>query len=187
MPTPRRKANSPLARQRRAIKRRFLRELRADLGYSETPVNDTKFGRRYGMNFQPWCAMFVSVKAVDAAVESIIPRFAYTPAGAQWFKSRGRWGDKPRVGAIAFYDTAGLGRISHTGVVEKVFPDGSWYAIEGNTNAAGSREGRIVRRQHRTRVGPRGGFGYPDYTALARKELAARAESRAASPPSSPP
>ncbi len=164
-------ASSRIARHRRAIKRRFLRELRSELGYTEVPTNDTKFGRRYGMNFQPWCAMFVSVKAQDADVAAIIPRFAYTPAGAQWFKDQGRWGDVPRVGAIAFYDTAGMGRISHVGVVEKVFPDGSWYSLEGNTNTAGSREGKAVARQHRTRVGTRGGFGYPDYTALARKEL----------------
>lgn len=163
---------SELARRRRKIKRRFLRALRQELGYAETPVNNTKFGRAYGMNYQPWCAIYVSVVAVAARVHPIIPRFAYTPAGAQWFKDQDRWGDTPKVGALAFYDTAGLGRISHVGVVEKVFPDGSFYSLEGNTNAAGSREGRVVRRQHRTRLGPRGGFGLPDYTALARAELA---------------
>jgi len=166
-------SRSKVARRRRLIKRRFLNECRQDLGYTEGPNNSTIFGRIYGMPNQPWCAMAVSVWARRAGVHSIVPRFAYTPAGAQWFKDRDQWGDRPRVGAIAFYDTSGMGRISHTGVVEKVFPDGSWYAIEGNTNAAGSREGRVVRRQRRTRVGPRGGFGYPDYTALARKELAA--------------
>lgn len=170
---------SRLAKKRKQIKNRFLKELRSELGYSEGSNNDNKFGRIYGMNHQPWCGIFVSVKARDARVQSIIPKFAYTPAGAQYFKDHRmesgakQWGDKPRVGAIVFYDTAGLGRISHTGVVEKVFRDGSFYAIEGNTNAAGSREGRVVRRQKRTKVGPRGGFGYPDYTKLARRELAA--------------
>lgn len=170
---------SRLARKRRQIKQRFLNACREDLGYREGPNNDTKFGRKYGMNFAPWCGIFVSIKAQEARVQSIVPKFAYTPAGAKFFQEHHmengnpQWGDKPRVGAIVFYDTAGLGRISHTGVVEKVFRDGSWYAIEGNTNAAGSREGRVVRRQKRTKVGPRGGFGYPDYTALARKELAA--------------
>jgi hypothetical protein len=164
---------SDVARQRRRIKRRLLDAARADLGYAERSNNDTKFGRWYGLNFQPWCAMALSYWAAKAGLQKIIPRHAYTPAGADWFKERGLWGSEPRVGAIAYYDTSGLGRISHVGVVEKVLRDGSWYAIEGNTNAAGSREGRVVRRQHRTTVGRRGGFAYPDYTAQAQRELAA--------------
>jgi hypothetical protein len=163
---------SEVARKRREIKRRVLVTARGQLGTTERGNNDTKYGRWYGLNNQPWCAMFVSWVAAKARVTRIIPRHAYTPAGAQWFKDRGQWGQRPRVGAIVYYDTAGLGRISHVGIVEKVLPGGAWYAIEGNTNAAGSREGRIVRRQRRTIVGARGGFGYPDYTAQARRELA---------------
>lgn len=162
---------SEVARRRREIKRRFLKVLRSQLGYTEGANNATKYGAWYGLNHQPWCAMFVSWAAAKARVAAIVPRHAYTPAGADWFKKRGRWGNKPRVGAIAYYDTAGLGRISHVGVVEKVLPDGAWYSLEGNTNAAGSREGRVVRRQRRTMVGKQGGFGYPDYTAQARREL----------------
>lgn len=162
---------SEVARKRREIKRRVLQAARSQLGYSEGGNNDTKFGRWYGLNHQPWCAMFVSWVAAKAGVTRIIPRHAYTPAGADWYKTRERWGNRPRVGAIVYYDTAGLGRISHVGIVEKVFGDGSWYAIEGNTNAAGGREGRIVRRQRRTTVGRRGGFGYPDYTGQAHREL----------------
>lgn len=163
---------SEIARKRREIKHRFGKALAKHIGYAEGSNNDTVFGRRYGLNHQPWCAIYLSVTAVDAKVSSIVPKFAYTPAGAAWFKAQQAWGHKPRVGAYAFYDTAGLGRISHVGWVEKVNPDGSWISIEGNTNAAGSREGRVVRRQHRTTTGSRGGFGYPDYTALARRELA---------------
>lgn len=162
---------SEIALKRREIKHRLLKAARADLGYTEGRNNDTKFGRAYGLNHEPWCAMAVTYWAAVAKVRSIIPKFAYTPAGADYFKSINRWGHKPRVGAVVFYDTAGLGRISHTGLVERVFPDGSWYAIEGNTNAAGSREGRVVRRQRRTTTGRLGGFGYPAYGKLARKEL----------------
>lgn len=163
---------SRVAIKRRQIKRRVLNAARGELGTTERGNNDTKYGRWYGLNFQPWCAIFSSWVAAKARVTRIVPRHAYTPAGAQWFKDRGQWGHKPRVGAWVYYDTAGLGRISHVGIVEKVFRDGSWYAIEGNTNAAGSREGRIVRRQKRTTTGHRGGFGYPDYTAQAKRELA---------------
>ena len=165
-------SRSKLARRRRAIKRRFLAACRDDLGYTEGPNNATVYGRIYGMNNQPWCAMFVSVKAREAKVHSIVPRFAYTPAGAQYFKDRGAWGRTPRVGAIVFYDVSGMGRISHTGVVEKVLDNGTWLAIEGNTDVAGGRTGGRVMRQKRSTVGKRGGFGYPAYTDLARRELA---------------
>lgn len=135
----------------------------SQIGYREVGDNITAAGQWYGLQGQPWCAMEVSWASRVAGCAKIIPKFAYTPTGAQWFKDRKRWGSKPRVGAIAFYDTAGLGRISHVGVVDRVFPDGSWTSIEGNTNAAGSREGKVVRRQTRKTTGPRGGFGYPAY------------------------
>lgn len=136
----------------------------SQLGYTEGSNNDTIFGKLYGLNRQPWCAMLLAWARGPAGCTKVIPRFAYTPAGAQWFRDRGQWGKTPRVGAIVFYDTAGLGRISHVGIVDQVFADGSWTSIEGNTNAAGSREGRVVRRQKRRTVGTsRGGFGYPAY------------------------
>lgn len=138
----------------------------SQLGYSETGNNDTAFGRWYGMNNQPWCAIFISWAAAKSGNGKNIPKHAYTPAGANWFKSRKQWGQKPRVGAIVYYDTAGLGRISHVGVVDKVFSDGSWTSIEGNTNSAGSREGRVVRRQRRRTTGKLGGFGYPKYASV---------------------
>lgn len=136
----------------------------SQLGYIEGRNNDNAFGIWYGMNRQPWCAMFISWAASKSGCSKVIPKHAYTPAGAQWFKNRGQWGKTPRVGAIVYYDVSGLGRISHVGVVDKVFADGSWTAIEGNTNAAGSRDGGGVRRQKRRTVGTsRGGFGYPAY------------------------
>jgi peptidoglycan hydrolase-like protein with peptidoglycan-binding domain len=148
----------------------LLEVARSQLGYTEQPAgsNRTKFGEWYGMDGSAWCAMFVSWCAANSDNASVIPRFAYTPAGAEWFKSRASFGSRPVVGAIAFYDTAGLGRISHTGIVESVAGDGRWYAIEGNTDVAGGRTGGSVRRQLRSTVGTsRGGFGLPAYTAAA--------------------
>lgn len=141
-------------------KKAVLDEARKHLGYKEKGNNDTLFGRWYGLNHQPWCAMFVSYVAKQAGAAKVIPRHAYTPAGAAWFKARGQWGNRPRTGAIAYFYNSSLGRIAHVGIVEKVFDDGSFYCIEGNTNAAGSREGTVVRRQRRRHAA---GFGYPRY------------------------
>lgn len=39
-----------------------------DLGYTEGPNNDTKFGVWFGLNNQPWCAMSASKKYFDAGM-----------------------------------------------------------------------------------------------------------------------
>ncbi|WP_158548801.1 peptidoglycan-binding protein [Blastococcus sp. TF02A-26] len=147
---------------------------RAELGTAESPIGSNRvkynawfYGREVSGDAYPWCAVFVSWVAITAGASALIPRHAYTPAGADWFRQRGAWGSTPRVGAIVFYEWPGMGRISHVGIVETVHPDGSWTAIEGNTDAAGSRTGGQVMRQRRRSVGARGGFGYPAYAAAA--------------------
>lgn len=144
---------------------RLVDVARSQLGTSEAPPgsNRTPYGDWYGMT-AAWCGMFVSWCADQAQVTDLVPRFAYTPTGAEWFQQRGQWSRQPRVGSLAFYDVSGMGRISHVGIVEATFADGSWNAIEGNTDSAGSRTGGSVRRQRRTTVGTlRGGFGHPAY------------------------
>ena len=143
----------------------ILEMARSQLGFHEGRDpdgnwnNDTKYGRWYGMNFNPWCAMFVSWCAANSQATEIIPKFAYTPAGAQWFKERRRWYSSPKRGDIVFFDF--IGRISHTGIVEAVQKDGSIITIEGNTNTSGSAQGdgvyRMVRRANIV------GYGRPDY------------------------
>jgi hypothetical protein len=38
----------------------WLAKAETQIGYEEQPVNRTKYGRHYGLNGNPWCAMFVS-------------------------------------------------------------------------------------------------------------------------------
>lgn len=143
----------------------LLRVARAEIGTRESPAgsNRVKYTNWYGM-VGPWCAMFVSWCANKAGIPtSVIPKHAYTPSGKNWFRSRGRWGTKPRKGAIAYYNLSGLGRISHVGIVERVYSDGSFDAIEGNTDRRGGRTGGQVMRKRRKNLGPGGGFGYPAY------------------------
>jgi hypothetical protein len=144
---------------------------RTQIGYKEGPNNDTKYGRWYGLNFNPWCAMFISWLAWKAGATKIIPKHAYTPSGAQWFKDRGQWYTRPRVGDIVYFDfpNDGVNRISHVGIVEAVLNDGSIMTIEGNTNSAGSREGNGVWRKIR-KVGIKG-YGRPKYTSARKSNL----------------
>lgn len=143
----------------------LLKVARGELEYVEGPGNRTKYGKWYGLDGEPWCAMFVSWCANKAGISTkVILKHAYTPAGAQWFKDRKQWHtSKPKPGDIAYYNIGGLGRISHNGIVEKVYSDGSFDAIEGNTDVRGGRTGGKVMRKRRKNLGSGGGFGRPDY------------------------
>lgn len=142
---------------------------RRELGTVEKPANSnrTRYGATYGMDGQPWCAMFVWWVFRQARALPLIPKTAYTPTFAQWFKDRRQWGSVPRPGAVVFFDFPGDGvnRISHVGIVEAVNRDGSIVTIEGNTSAGtgGSQRdgGGVYRRTRRTGIV---GYGYPAYT-----------------------
>lgn len=143
---------------------------RRELGTVEKPPNSnrTKYGQAYGMDGNAWCAMFVWWVFRQARVLDLIPKTAYTPTFAQWFKDRRQWGTAPRPGAIVFFDfpNDNVNRISHVAVVEAVNADGSIVTIEGNTSpgAAGSQRdgGGVYRRTRRTGIV---GYGYPTYPA----------------------
>ncbi len=134
----------------------------SQVGFREGGNNDNAFGRWYGMNNAAWCAMFVSWAASVSGNSKAIPKHAYTPTGASWFKARGQWFTKPKVGDIVYYYNASLGRIAHVGLVTAVHSDGSWTACEGNTSNTGSRTGNGVYLLKRTTTRG-GGFGRPKY------------------------
>lgn len=98
-------------------------EYELSLGFSEDNANDiTPYGEWYGMNGQPWCAMFVSWCAWQAGYldEENLPKYAYCPYGKSWFIERNRYmsrttGYIPKRGDIIFFWDGGT--ISHTGIV----------------------------------------------------------------------
>jgi hypothetical protein len=149
-----------------ATAQQVLDVFRSQIGTKEYPANSnqTKYGRWYGLDGEPWCAMFLSwcfYQAGEALPASTYKGFAYTPAGADWFQDRGRWGTTPRVGAVVFYKFPGSERINHVGIVESYRAGGYLTCIEGNTNSAGSRDGgAVLRKERRSYVV---GYGYPYY------------------------
>jgi CHAP domain len=142
------------AAARAARRDKVLQVARSQIGYRERPNNRTKYGRWYKMNRQPWCAMFVSWVAAKSGAGKAIPRFAYCPSGAAWFRKRRRWGRQPRKGAIVFFKL-NSSVINHVGIVEAVHNGGSIVTIEGNTSDA------VRRRVRRTGIA---GYGYPAYS-----------------------
>ena len=63
------------------------------VGYTEGPDNDTKYGDWYGIPNGAWCAMFVSWCAAESGLSTdVIPRYAGCTAGRQWFMDRNQYG-----------------------------------------------------------------------------------------------
>lgn len=122
----------------------------------------------------PFCAMGLTWAAAQVGVpHDVIPPHAYTPSGAAWFRKQGRWtaGVKGiRRGDLWFSSCAGIGRVSHVGVVESVNNDGSFNTIEFNTSGTyqgDQRNGRLVLRKRRNSACSLGGYGRPNYPSIA--------------------
>jgi hypothetical protein len=139
-----------------------------DKPYKEGANNDTVFGKWYGLNYNPWCDMYISYCGAKSGNGSVIGKFAYTPAHVNWFKARRQWGLVPKVGAIVFYDWNGDGLADHVGIV-KSFTDSTITTYEGNTssgNAGSQSNGDGAYQRTRARKVPTVlGYGYPSYTA----------------------
>ena len=123
------------------------------LGYMEGTLegtvqgnNDvTKYGEWYGMNGQPWCAMFVSWCANEAGISTnVITKHASCDIGMRWFRERGRffYGNAyggtytPKRGDIVYFGKKlnnGDLDSTHVGIVYRV-DDVRIYVIEGNSN-----------------------------------------------------
>lgn len=109
--------------------------------------NWTEYGRFYGMNRQPWCAMFVNWCAREAGVSySKVPKYAAVRYYHSWFKqhkcfhswSQVRAGTyQPKKGDIIIYAYSKGGVAHHIGFVISSAYEGNKVqltTVEGNTN-----------------------------------------------------
>lgn len=131
------------------------------VGYREGKNNDTIFGIWYPMNYNPWCAMFVSYCIITAGVsEYIMKRFASSTAGMNWFKAKGQFkerGYQPQAGDIVFITWSNnYSSPDHTGLVKSC--DGNKiYTIEGN------RDDCVAEYNYDINSANIVGFGCPNY------------------------
>jgi hypothetical protein len=148
---------------------RLIEIAEAEIGYSETFDNLTKYGEAMKANGLPWCGSFVNFCAKKAKVK--IPNTVSTVNGSNAFKKLERWEKgsiNPLPGWIAYFDfpSDNVNRISHVGIVVKDLGGGWCETIEGNTSGSGSqRNGGEVMRKKR-QYGSGGsivGFGRPDF------------------------
>jgi len=110
---------------------------------SEGNGNMTKFGAWYGMDGQPWCAMFVSWAADQAGIMGdVVPKHASTIRGMEAYKEKDLYSPRssgyiPREGDAVYFTSANGGRIRHVGIVVAYDPQNQRvYTVEGNTDNA---------------------------------------------------
>jgi cell wall-associated NlpC family hydrolase len=116
---------------------------KSQIDYQETGNNDTMYGKWYGLNNQPWCAIFVSwcydqaslVKRVAAQNKK---GFASCDAGLKWFVKQNKLipvGDA-QEGDIVFFQFDNDAQPDHVGIVVKNMKRiKTLRTIEGNTSS----------------------------------------------------
>lgn len=115
----------------------------SQLDYQEGRNNDTKYGKWYGLNHQPWCAMFVSWVYHKAGLSKHIaaqtPKgFASCDAGLRYFARKNKLVPigEAQEGDIAFFQFDDDAAPDHVGIVVKNQKRRKrLVCIEGNTSS----------------------------------------------------
>ena len=131
-----------------ATAEQLLQVARGELGTTESPADSNlqKYGEWYGMNGEPWCAMFVSWCFDQVgALDLIGGKFAYCPYGVNTAKEMGIWLDreeKPQPGDVIFFSNGS--ESCHVGIVTARNGSESVSTIEGNTSTSSNDNGGAV-------------------------------------------
>jgi hypothetical protein len=138
-----------------------LAKARGELGVVESGDNRTEYGAWYGMDGQPWCAMFVTwcdqLSGAPSRSFARGSRYAYVP----YIVNDARLGvnglavtSSPKPGDVVCFDWAWDGEHDHVGIVAEA-PNGAgdFVAIEGNTSPSDNSNGGQVMERVRNRNG----------------------------------
>ena len=113
----------------------------SQLGYKEGPNNDSMYGKWFGANNQPWCAMYVSWCFDQAGMTSRVAAqtkkgFASCDAGLKWFTKNNKLVPvgQAQPGDIVFFQFDTDAQPDHVGIVAS--NDGkNLMCFEGNTSS----------------------------------------------------
>ena len=138
-----------------------LQKAITQLGVTESPANsnNNKYGSWYGVNYQPWCAMFVTwcfEQTGDSPSFVKGSRYAYCPyivADARANRYGLKTTDDPIPGDVVVYDWSYDTVYDHVGIFEKWVGGGTFQAIEGNTSYSSNSNGGEVMRRERSKSG----------------------------------
>ena len=116
---------------------------RTQIGTKEKGNNDTGYGRWYGMNNQPWCAMFVSWVYDQAGLSKKIAAstkkgFASCDIGLKWFAKQGKLVPvgQAQAGDLVFFQFDNDSQPDHIDIIEENKSKRKiLICIEGNTSS----------------------------------------------------
>jgi len=133
------------------------------IGYKENPArsNNTKFGQWYGVNFQPWCAIFCTFCfEIEAGGSPSFVRgthYAFVPYIVSDARNRRNGlsvvsSGQVMPGDLVCYDWGRDGTYDHVGFFEAWVPGSTsqFFAVEGNTGASNNSNGGEVMRRTRS-------------------------------------
>jgi hypothetical protein len=110
------------------------------VGFVEGANNDNPYGIWYGMNNEPYCAMFVSWVFAQNNLSHLVAAqttkgFAYCPAGLAWFQQKSCVVNKydGRPGDLVFFSFNGNGQADHVEIIVDASKDGIT-TVGGNTS-----------------------------------------------------
>lgn len=117
-----------------------LNVARGEIGYKESANNNTKYGAEYGLNYNPWCVMFIWWVFNRAGAGALFyggGKVALCSALYNYHRARGQAvsAGALQAGDIVFFDFSGKKTATdHVGIVESV-SGSTVVTIEGNTSA----------------------------------------------------
>lgn len=121
---------------------KVLKAAAAEIGYKESGNNKTKYGKAYGLDGQPWCAIFQWWIFQKAGLSSLFcggGKLASCSAIRNYAKQNGQWVTSGyRPGDLVIFDFSGAKtKTDHIGIVESVSGN-TLTTIEGNTSSGSS-------------------------------------------------
>lgn len=135
---------------------KVLQIARNEIGTKESPANSNKvkYAKEYGMNGQPWCAMFVWWVFKHAGCPELFyggKKSAYCPTIADHYIVKKQTVSKGsgKAGDIVLFDWNKNNSSDHIGIIEKKNSDGTYTCIEGNTAVGNDSNGGNVMRRTR--------------------------------------
>jgi cell wall-associated NlpC family hydrolase len=113
-----------------------------EVNYQETGDNNTKYGKWFGLNNQPWCAIFVSWCFNQAGLVSLVSAqtkkgFASCDLGLKWFSKKNKLVPvgQAQEGDIVFFQFDNDAQPDHVGIVVKNMKRlKALKIVEGNTS-----------------------------------------------------
>lgn len=176
-------ASSPLVMQTLAVASSQVGQMESPIGTNRGPMVDiylktTGVSLMGAPDSRAWCMAFVFWAFEQAASQIGLTNVAPKTAGclSHWNRARKVPGAVRIKRAEAMADLSLVkpgqvficdfgGGLGHTGMVERVLPDGRLVTVEGNTNNDGSRSGVGVFRLERRKVSDMTMMGLVDYSA----------------------